>query len=59
MENFFGHLKSELLYNQTFYSLEHFIREVHEYMWYYNNERIKKKLDYMTPIEFRLLNPAA
>lgn len=59
MENFFGHLKSELLYNQTFYSLDHFIKELHEYMWYYNNERIKKKLDYMTPIEFRLLNPAA
>jgi transposase InsO family protein len=54
MENFFGHLKSELLYNQKFESTNHFIQELHEYMDYYNSKRIKKKLNYMSPIEYGL-----
>jgi len=32
MENFFGHLKSELLYNQEFESVDHFVKELHAYM---------------------------
>jgi len=44
MENLFGHLKSELLYLQTFNSTEHFIRKLEERMYYYNNCRIKEKL---------------
>ena len=44
MENFFGHLKSELLYLQEFESLEHFKAELVEYIDYYNNRRIKAKL---------------
>ncbi len=55
MENFFGHLKSELLYNQEFESVDHFIQELHAYLEYYNHRRIKKKLNYMSPIEYRLL----
>ena len=31
MENFFGHLKSELLYLQEFKSLEHFKKELRQY----------------------------
>ena len=37
MENFFGHLKSELLYLQEFESMEHFKSELIEYIDYYNN----------------------
>lgn len=59
VENFFGHLKSELLYNQMFDSVDHFVQELHDYMKYYNEKRIKKKLNYMSPIEYRLLNQAA
>ena len=44
MENFFGHLKSELLYLQQFESLEHFKAELMEYIDYYNNRRIKARL---------------
>jgi len=58
-ENFFGHLKSELLYNQEFESVEHFVQELHEYLEYYNYKRIKKKLNYMSPIEYRLLQETA
>ena len=41
MENFFGLLKSELLYLQEFQSIEHFKQELIEYLDYYNNRRIK------------------
>jgi len=53
MENFFGLLKSELLYLQTFESLDHFKRELVEYIDYYNNRRIKLKLKGMSPVDYR------
>ena len=49
MENFFGHLKSELLYLQQFESLEHFKAELIEYIDYYNNRRIKARLKGLPP----------
>ena len=44
IENFFGLLKSELLYLQDFQSMEHFKQELIDYLDYYNNRRIKAKL---------------
>ena len=49
MENFFGHLKSELLYLQEFESMEHFKQELMEYIDYYNNRRIKARLKGLSP----------
>lgn len=49
MENFFGHLKSELLYLQDFKSIEHFKAELVDYLDYYNNHRIKAKLKGLPP----------
>ena len=49
MENFFGLLKSELLYLQKFESLDHFIQELLDYLDYYNNRRIKVKLKGLPP----------
>ena len=40
IENFFGLLKSELLYLQEFQSMEHFKQDLVEYLDYYNNCRI-------------------
>jgi len=54
MENFFGLLKSELLYLQSFDSAEHFRSELEEYIEYYNNKRIKCKLKGLSPIQYRL-----
>ena len=45
IENFFGILKSEFFHNQKFSSLEHFSKELSEYIDYYNNRRIKVKLN--------------
>ena len=49
MENFFGLLKSELLYLQEFDSMEHFKQELIDYLDYYNNRRIKAKLKGLSP----------
>ncbi len=49
IENFFGLLKSELLYLQEFQSMEHFNQELIEYLDYYNNRRIKAKLKGLPP----------
>jgi putative transposase len=48
-ENFFGLLKSELLYLQKFESMEHFKKELIDYLDYYNNHRIKAKLKGLPP----------
>ena len=49
IENFFGLLKSELIYLQEFQSMEHFKQELVEYLDYYNNCRIKAKLKGLPP----------
>ena len=49
IENFFGLLKSELLYLQEFQSMEHFKQELLNYLDYYNNRRIKAKLKGLPP----------
>ena len=49
IENFFGSLKSELLYLQKFRSMEHFKQELVEYLDYYNDRRIKAKLKGLPP----------
>ena len=53
MESFFGLLKSELLYLQKFSSIDHFRKELEEYIDYYNNKRIKKYLNNMSPVQYR------
>lgn len=53
MENFFGLLKSELLYLQEFCSVENFRTELLDYLDYYNNRRIKAKLKGLSPAQHR------
>lgn len=53
MENFFGIMKSELLYLQKWNSMELFKHELKEYIRYYNNDRIKAKLKGMSPVKYR------
>ena len=52
MENFFGLLKSELLYLQEFESIEHFEQELEAYIDYYNHKRMKAKLKDLSPVEY-------
>lgn len=53
MENFFGIMKSELLYFKEFESVKHFKVELEKYIDYYNNKRIKAKLKGLSPIQYR------
>ncbi len=53
MENFFGLLKTEFFYNQSFSSVENFLEGLAEYIDYYNNKRIKVKLKGLSPVQFR------
>lgn len=59
MENFFGVLKTELLYLQDFESMEHFEQELIAYLDYYNNRRIKIKLKGLPPALHRQQTLAA
>ncbi|WP_342472341.1 IS3 family transposase [Metasolibacillus sp. FSL H7-0170] len=52
MENFFGIMKSEFLYLKEFESVEHFKKELENYINYYNTKRIKAKLK-MSPVQYR------
>ena len=52
MENFFGRLKVEMYYGEKFESVNAFIQKLHEYINYYNNERISLKLK-MSPVKYR------
>ena len=54
IENFFGLLKSELLYLQNFQSMEHFKTELVDYLIYYNTRRRKAKLEGLPPALHRL-----
>ena len=53
MENFFGLMKSELLYANDYKSMELFKKDLKEYIDWYNNKRIKKKLKGMSPVQYR------
>ena len=52
MENFFGLMKTELLYPNRWEDIEDFKAALKEYIRYYNNERIKLKLK-MSPVQYR------
>lgn len=53
METFFGRLKVEMFYGEKFSSVEDFIQKLHEYIYYYNNERISLRLNGMSPVQYR------
>lgn len=59
MENFFGIMKQEMYYGNTYYSYEELKEAIEKYIRYYNEKRIKEKLGWMSPIEFRLNRLAA
>ena len=54
MENFFGILKQEMYYGTVFYSYEELKETIEKYIIYYNEQRIKQKLGWMSPVEYRL-----
>lgn len=55
-ENFFGIMKSELLYAENFESADAFIKALDNYIEYYNNKRIKNRLNGKSPVQYRTLS---
>ncbi len=53
MESFFGTLKSEFFYLNTFASVEQLQAGLQQYIHYYNHERIKLKLNGLSPVQYR------
>ena len=56
IENFFGILKQEIYYGQEYNSYQALETTITKYIKYYNEERIKEKLNWMSPVEYRLAN---
>lgn len=54
MESFFGTLKSELFYLKKFVSIASLKRSIIHYIDYYNNDRIKLKLNGLSPVQYRI-----
>jgi transposase InsO family protein len=52
-ENFFGIMKSELLYVESFETAGDFIKSLEQYIDYYNNQGIKSKLNGKSPVQYR------
>ena len=55
MENFFGLLKNEFYYVNHFDDEQTFLKGLAEYIKYYNNDRIKLRLN-MSPVQYRQTN---
>ncbi|CEA01981.1 Integrase core domain protein [Jeotgalicoccus saudimassiliensis] len=53
MENFFGLLKQEMFYGQQFTTYTELESAIHQYIAFYNNDRIKTKLKGMSPVNYR------
>lgn len=53
MESFFGTLKSEFFYLDTFESIDQLKEGLDQYIDYYNHDRIKTKLKGLSPVEYR------
>ena len=58
IESFFGTLKAEYYHLATLDNLEELEAGVHNYIYYYNHERIKLGLQGLSPVEYRLRNTA-
>lgn len=53
IENFFGILKQEMYYGEELVSYEELKRRIEEYIYWYNHERSKEKMDGLSPVEYR------
>ena len=54
-EGVFGRIKNEMFYNAdwSWVNISEFIGILNDYLYWYNEKRIKKSLEYLSPIEYR------
>ena len=53
MESFFAILKTEMFYLKKFTSIDTLKKDIDNYIYYYNNDRIKQKLNGLSPVQYR------
>ena len=53
MESFWGTLKCEKYYLTKFHTYEELSKSIEEYIHFYNNERLQKRLNGLSPLEYR------
>jgi putative transposase len=53
MENFFGHLKEELFHHVRFLNADALETALHDYIRWYNTDRISTKLKGLSPVQYR------
>jgi transposase InsO family protein len=53
MESFFSHLKTEGLYPYDIRNLDEAQRRIEDFIHFYNQERQQRKLNKLTPVEYR------
>ena len=53
MENFFGHLKTEMYHGETFTTVEEFTTAINDYIHWYNTKRVQQRLKGLTPMQYR------
>ena len=56
MENFFGLMKKEMFFDHQFEfdNYEQFNKAIDNYIYWYNNKRIKTKLKGLSPVQYRI-----
>lgn len=53
MENFFGHLKSEMYHGACFASVDEFCHAIDDYILWYNTSRLQERFKGLTPMQYR------
>ncbi|OJH94372.1 transposase [Corynebacterium diphtheriae] len=53
MENFFGHLKSEMYYGASFTSVDELCQAIDEYILWYNTYRLQERFKGLAPMQYR------
>jgi transposase InsO family protein len=53
VESFFSHFKSECFYRYQFMEQKQVEHAVKRYIWYYNKKRFQRKLNNLSPLEYR------
>ncbi|WP_239453535.1 MULTISPECIES: IS3 family transposase [Microbacterium] len=59
MENFFGHLKEECFHHVNYLSIDALETALHDYIRWYNHDRISERLEGLSPVQYRTQTLAA
>jgi putative transposase len=59
IENFFGHLKEEVLHHVRYFNIDALVRALDEYIPWHNTERVSTRLVGLSPVQYRTQTLAA